>query len=102
MVEKVCESCGRVFEARRSTARFCSVNCRVRANRAASSHPIAPVMEPAQIPKSNFDDVAAAIDSARAVSNRLAQLSTSAPEPLRPGCARISHAITKAIEDEEW
>lgn len=34
MPARSCESCGEHFEARRSTARYCSSRCRVRASRA--------------------------------------------------------------------
>lgn len=102
MVAKVCETCGQVFEARRSTAKYCSDKCRLRAFKGKSRQPIVPNAQPAPFLSSSFDDVAAALDSARAVSNKFAQLSTSAPRPLRPGCARISQAITRAIKDEEW
>ena len=34
----ICEQCGNVFEAKRSTARFCSAKCRVAFNRAAKKH----------------------------------------------------------------
>ena len=64
--------------------------------------PVAPPSAPAPLPPATFDDVAAAVDDARAVSNAFARLSTSAPRQLRPGCRRIGQAITRAIEDEEW
>lgn len=96
----VCEECGKQFEARRSTARFCSSRCRVRHHRA--KEPIMPAARPAPLPDSSFEDVAEAVGQARAVSNSFAILSESAPRPLRPGCRRIGEAITRAIEDEEW
>lgn len=34
-MQRECESCGNTFEARRSTARFCTATCRSRAARAA-------------------------------------------------------------------
>ena len=102
MTAKVCATCGQVFEAKRSTAKYCSDRCRKKAYKASMRQPVVPAGKPAPIPSATFDDVAAALDGARSLSNRFAQLSTSAPRPLRPGCARISQAITRAIKDEEW
>ena len=96
---KVCDECGRPFEAKRSTARFCSSKCRLRNHRRLT--PMAPDAPPS-LGSASFDDVAAALDAARALSNEFAQLSYTAPRPLRPGCSRIGEAITKAITDEEW
>ena len=100
MAEKTCEQCGRVFEAKRSTARFCSSSCRIKAHRAKV--PIMPAVVPAPFPMASFNEVAEAVGKAREVSNEFAQLSVSAPQPLRPGCRRIGEAITRAIDDEEW
>jgi len=38
-----CESCGAVFEAARSDARFCGERCRKRAQRGAAGGPVRPV-----------------------------------------------------------
>ena len=96
---KPCEECGRPFEAKRKTARFCSSNCRLKAHRA--SHPLVPDAPP-ELPSASFDDVADALDDARRVSNTFAQLAFTAPRKLRPRCARIGEAITAAIRREEW
>lgn len=99
-VMKACEVCGKPFEARRSTARFCSSKCRQRAFK--QKRPIEPSASPAPEPPATFDDVAGALNQARSLSNTFARLSATAPRQLRSGCARISRAISRAIEDEEW
>ena len=96
---KICDECGEPFEAKRSTARFCSSKCRKRSHR--RMQPLVPDAPPS-LGSASFDDVAAALDAARAVSNELARLSRMAPRPLRPGCSRISDAIASAIAREEW
>ncbi len=97
-----CEVCGLVFEASRSDAKYCSTSCRKKAYRKRAKQPLVPESRPAPLPSASFDDVADAVDDARAVSNRFAQLSSTAPRPLRAGCSRIGQAITRAIESEEW
>ena len=102
MATKICEICGKAFEARRSTARYCSGRCRQRAHKGKMRQPVIPKGRPAPIAPASFEDVAAALDDARALSNRFARMSATAPRPLRAGCARIGQAITRAITDEEW
>ena len=97
---KACEECGKLFEAKRSTARFCSSNCRLKAHRAG--HPLIPDLPQQPERSASFDDVANAVSDARRVSNTFSQLAFTAPRKLQPGCGRISEAITKAIENEEW
>lgn len=97
---KICACCGKPFEAKRSTARFCSDRCRNR------NHYIGRAVipdEPAEVfvPES-FDDVADALQDARRVSNTLARLSHTGPRQLRAGCQRIADAIALAIRKEEW
>lgn len=96
---KVCEECGRAFEAQRSTAKFCSQRCRLRAHR--QGQPLVPDAPPPPS-SASVDDVAAVLSDARRASNTFAQLAATAPRCLRAGCARISEAITRAIENEGW
>lgn len=99
MIETVCENCGKVFQARNKNRRFCSDKCRERNRRVGI-----PVTPEGRCPglSAEAEQVAAAVTGARCASNTLAQLSATAPFPLRPGCARISHAITDAIDAEGW
>ena len=95
-----CESCGREFDAKRSTAKYCSDRCRQRAHRR-----LAPLMpdEPITVEKrATMEEVLIAVSDARKISNRMVQLSRTAPRPLRPGCERIGEAIALAIAKEEW
>jgi len=103
---KICRECGRAFESRRSDAVFCSEKCKKRAKRRRDAAQRRTALVPGEplppMPSDSYDDVAEAIDDARRVSNRFGQLAYSAPEPCRPGCARISDAITGSIEREGW
>lgn len=102
----LCCECGKAFEARRSDARFCSEKCKKRAKRRRDRARVRTAVlksDPLpQIEPETYDDVADALDDARRVSNRFGQLAFSAPSPVRPGCSRISEAITGAIEREGW
>ena len=97
---KPCEWCGKPFEARRSTARFCSKRCRQAANRRGRA--IVPDSPLPPMPPASFEDVVEAVSDARKVSNTFAQLAHRAPRKLQPGCGRIGEAIARAIDDEEW
>lgn len=56
-MKKVCDSCGASFEAKRSTAKYCSGKCRVQAQRTGS---VAPVMDLPTAAGSSDGGVAAA------------------------------------------
>lgn len=45
-VKKSCDTCGGSFEAKRSTAKYCSNPCRVQAQRAQPVAPVVPLPEP--------------------------------------------------------
>jgi len=60
-----CEECGERFEAKRSTAKYCSTRCRTRATRRRAEGRPAPAAEPRQVPAPAEDVpllVAATID----------------------------------------
>lgn len=48
MTLRNCDGCGRSYEAKRATSKFCSSDCRVRAHRQPKSAPSATVVLPAQ------------------------------------------------------
>ena len=100
-ITTACVVCGRVFEARRTTAMYCSETCRKRRQRMNGLEPIMPAP---LVVKTNAteEDVAAAIVTARTASNAFAQLGKAAPPPLRAGCERISLKIEGAIREEGW
>lgn len=105
MATKICLSCNKAFEPKRSDALYCSKKCKMRAKRdkdRKAKKVQKPTVIPAPIPEESYDDVADAIDDARRVSHRFGQLANTAPRPVRPGCARIGAAIAAAIETEEW
>lgn len=58
-METTCESCEAVFEAKRSTARFCSITCRSRAARAQKAS-----AEPTPVPPA-VDDATGLVGSVR-------------------------------------
>lgn len=97
---KVCACCGRAFEARRSTARFCSDKCRYRYR--SIGRAITNGAPPEIFVTESFDDVADALADARRASNTLARLAHTGPRQLRAGCQRIADAIAIAIKKEDW
>lgn len=82
-MQKVCEYCGMPFEAKRSTARFCSDKCRSAYNRGT------------QI----CESVPSAISDARDVMHRLDALGVIGPVRLRPACTLVARGIAQALEE---
>ena len=101
-ITTACVVCGRVFEARRTTAMYCSETCRKRRQRMNGLEPIMPTETPRIKANATEEDVAAAIVTARTASNAFAQLGKAAPQPLRAGCERIAVKIEGAIREEGW
>lgn len=99
---KTCAYCGQLFRTESHKARFCSTRCRVAAHRRKKRD--APIVPSAQIkpPPGTVDDVRLAVGMARTASNDLARLAGTAPWQLRPGCHRISRAISDAVDAEGW
>ena len=102
MITAVCLECGALFQAQRSTAKYCSAACKLRynRNRGAALVPDAPPVIRAR--EVGADEVGRAIANARTCSHAFAQLSEAAPHQLRAGCARVSETIENALENEGW
>ncbi|MBQ9041575.1 MAG: hypothetical protein IJ111_02040 [Eggerthellaceae bacterium] len=99
-MEKVCSVCGCVFEAKRSTAKYCSNRCRQRAFNYGK--PVVPDGPPSLGGPATFDECVDALNEAIAVANRFGQLANTAPRKLRPGFLRISDGLVYLIKKEGW
>lgn len=96
MLIKRCEVCGRMFTARRSTARFCSSTCRVRAHRGTVIPSFAGKLEPVRVDETMTDDKALEIvQIAHAAADDLSRASMMAAAPL---CLRLGRAA-KGMDD---
>lgn len=99
---KKCIVCGQIFHAKRSSAKYCSNTCRVRAYRSGVPQP--PEHPPiiAQRTEDEVEDLALLIGEARQLSGAFIAQSKSAPLPLRAKCSRVGNGIRAALEREEW
>ncbi|MGI6032355.1 MAG: hypothetical protein ACOX69_02940 [Coriobacteriales bacterium] len=100
-MKRVCEACGKVYEAKRSTSRYCSSTCRSRAHR----HPYKAVPIYGDGGEATFTlpyAVEDAFRQARVASNMLAAVSNSpdAVPRLRTIAGRVSAAISDALRAE--
>lgn len=90
---KRCESCGREFQAKRSTARFCCSTCRSHAHR---GYPYQGELQPPAANASMSDDeVLDVICRAHAAASDMSRASLMTPAPL---CLRLREAARK-MED---
>ncbi|OFK22933.1 hypothetical protein [Olsenella sp. HMSC062G07] len=90
---KRCEVCGREFQAKRSTARYCSATCRSRAARGyAFTGEIRP---PAPSATMDIDEVNGVVQRAHAAASDMSRASMLTASPL---CLKLRRAAKK-MED---
>lgn len=95
---KKCEVCGREFEAKRKTARFCSSTCRSRSFR---GYEYRGEQEPPAIRCAmTDDDIAAAVQDAHAAARNLSRAAMFATSPLCLRLASAAHGMEKALGEE--
>jgi hypothetical protein len=94
---KRCEYCGREFEARRSTARFCSAACRQRHHRALA-------YSGTELPRPTMsmskEDALQIVTRAHEVASDMSRASMLVSAPLCLSLAKVSAAIEDALESE--
>jgi hypothetical protein len=99
---RICERCGREFEAKEGPgrpARYCSDRCRDRARREREREPVAPDVPPA--PRHVSDaDLAGAVLQARGAQATFDAGRRSGPPTLRPMCDRIAEGIGRVLDRE--
>ena len=99
---KKCILCGQTFHAKRSSAKYCSSGCRVRAYRSGVPQlPEQPPIIPQQT-EDEVEDLAVLISEARQLSGAFIQQANSVPVPLRAKCARVGTGIRESLEREDW
>lgn len=69
-MEATCAACGRSFEAKRSTAKFCGVTCRSRVHRAGTAGTVVALPSPAQ-PRAQSSGLVGAIERELEAADRL-------------------------------
>lgn len=97
---KKCAWCGSVFDAERSTARFCGGTCRQSWNRAKKGGMrLAPMVEPPEPPRRTITDneIAAAVTQARGSAAALDAASARGPKDKRDLCAKLAAGITSLL-----
>lgn len=96
---KICENCGREFVARRSTAKYCSNICRVRAQRLVVRRP-----RYYEVPEVTFsmtvDEAAQVVQSAHRVTDDLGRASEHTPEPISGKLRRCAQGFADALGRE--
>lgn len=99
---KKCIQCGQTFHAKRSSAKYCSSNCRLRAYR--SGVPIPPESPPIipQQTEDEIEDTAALISEAHQIAGAFIQQANAVPLPLRAKCTRVGIDIKSSLEREGW
>lgn len=103
-MEKICPVCGRMFEAQRKTAVFCSGACRNKHWRAKGIREI-PSEARASVGAVRADSIAALaqmVVETRALGEGFIECSYLVPLRLRAGCFRVGTAILQALEEESW
>lgn len=99
---KACIVCGQTFHAQRSSAKYCSGKCRVRAHRSGIPYP---PDQPPLIPdrtEDEVEDMAVLINEARQLSGAFIQHANAVPLPLKAKCSRIGREIGSMLEREGW
>jgi hypothetical protein len=94
MKDRICQICGKSFEAKRSDARFCSVRCQVRAHRQRK-------VNPPHEPKSYTIDIDAALADPRRF---LAEIAADRNQPAAArvaACRTLLTGASKATDEPE-
>lgn len=94
---KKCEYCGREFEAKRSTARFCSATCRSRHHRAMA---YTGKGIPRPVMSMSKEDALQIVTRAHEVASDMSRASMLVSAPLCLSLAKVSAAIEDALESE--
>ena len=95
---KKCAVCGREFQARRSTARYCSATCRSRAYRGYEFTGELAAPEPCV--QMNVEDVAEVVRHAHEAASDLSRASLMATAPLCLSLRKASEKMEDALRGE--
>ena len=97
-MKTTCEICGIEFECRRSTARFCSDRCRIRAFRGKTA------VKPSKIElKREFLDengISAVVSRAHGTVDDLSRASALTPAPVCRSFRNVARKLADALEKE--
>lgn len=84
---RTCDFCGRRYEAKRKTSKYCCATCRKRANAKAAIEERCVLSAPA------------AIDQTRETMHLLDVLSVNGPDAYREICGHLSRSIADAMSE---
>lgn len=93
----VCAFCGKHFQARRSTAKYCSDKCRKRAH---AGYPMPDFAAPDVAFAMTADELAEVVQQAHRATDDMGRASEHAPYPLGPRMRRCAEAFADALESE--
>lgn len=101
MEKRICNSCGKVYTAQRTTSKYCSDTCRSRAHR--RRHRLDPLV-PNRPPDVSLASpgIIETVDEARKLANSFSRISSVGPRQIRAGASRVASAITNALDAEGW
>lgn len=97
MIRK-CVICGAEFQAQRSTAKYCSNACRLRAQRGFTYE--GPIPKPRPDVSMSEAEIAGTILSAKNVAADLSRASLMTPYPICAALRRVSQRLYDALERE--
>lgn len=101
MRERICNTCGKVYAARRSTSKYCSDKCRARAHRRARR--LVPLV-PNRPPDISVEapGIIETVDMARRLAHDFSLIASAGPYQLRAGADEVARAITSALDERGW
>ena len=97
-MNKNCDVCGRVFDAKRKTAKYCCNRCRVAAQR-LHRHPEQIVPPPVNF-RMSMDEVSAVIERAHTSAEDLSRASMSTDAPLSHHLGRCAKSFEESLRRE--
>lgn len=99
---KLCQHCGREFEAQRSTARYCCDNCRVRAfrTRAGSLYDGENAPAPVRADILQIEQVAQLVQNAHSAAEDLSRASRMTAAPLCSKLERAAYGMEQSLRGE--
>lgn len=93
-----CVVCGREFDCKRKTAKYCSNSCRGLAQRATPFN--GTIEQPTALASMSNEDVLQVLQNAHACASDLSRASSYTPAPLCHSLAKIAAAFEDALRRE--
>ena len=94
---RICPICGREYQARRSTSKYCSATCR---SKARNLYPMPDMDAPAIVFVMTADELANVVQDAHRVTDDLGRASEHAPEPVCGKLRRCAEGFADVLGRE--